>query len=72
MGNFGAKARGYEKATMTVEQSVVGMINVIDNATRETHGGKMWTWDGRQVPWQGLIHINLQSVAVMCALDVIV
>jgi hypothetical protein len=38
MRKFGAKARGYAKATMTVEQSVVGMIKVIDGATRETHG----------------------------------
>ncbi len=51
LGNLGAEAFGLEKAAITVEQSVTGMIKVIDVATRETHGGKLWTWEGRQVPW---------------------
>ncbi|KAL9121203.1 MAG: hypothetical protein Q9187_002239 [Circinaria calcarea] len=51
IGNRGAEAFGYEKAAITVEQSVTGMIKVIDVAKRETHGGKLWVWDGKQVPW---------------------
>ncbi|PSS12787.1 hypothetical protein M430DRAFT_106153 [Amorphotheca resinae ATCC 22711] len=51
LGNDGAKAFGVEKAAITVEESAAGLIKVIDAATRETHGGKLWVWDGRQVPW---------------------
>ena len=51
LGNFGAEAFGVEKAAITVQESVTGMIKVIDAAARETHSGKLWTYDGRQVPW---------------------
>lgn len=51
LGNQGAEFFGYEQAAITVEQSVTGVIKVIDAATRETHGGKLWTWEGRQMPW---------------------
>lgn len=51
MGNNGAVLFGLEKAAITTKQSVEGMIKVFDVATRETHGGKLWVWDGRQVPW---------------------
>ena len=51
MGNLGAEAFGLEKAAITVQQSVTRMIKVIDAATRKTHGGKLWAYDGREVPW---------------------
>ena len=51
MGNLGAEAFGLEKAAITVQESVTGMIEVIDAATRKTHGGKLWAYDGREVPW---------------------
>ena len=51
MSNRGANFFGFGKPALTVEQSAVGMIKVIDAATRETHGGKLWVWDGRQVAW---------------------
>ncbi len=51
LGNLGAEAFGFEKAAITVERSVTGMIKVIDVAKRETHGGRLWTWEGSQVPW---------------------
>ena len=51
MGNSAAEDFGLEKAATTVKESVVGVMKVIDAATRETHGGKLWTWEGRQVPW---------------------
>ncbi|KAI1451264.1 NAD(P)-binding protein [Annulohypoxylon moriforme] len=51
IGNRGADAFGFEQAAISVDQSVQGMIKVIDVATRETHGGKMWMWDGKEVPW---------------------
>ncbi|KAL9617887.1 MAG: hypothetical protein Q9160_007375 [Pyrenula sp. 1 TL-2023] len=49
MGNAGAKMFGLEKAEITLEESVNGMGKVFDAATRETHGGKMWVYDGRDV-----------------------
>ena len=51
LGNLGAEAFGYEKAAISVEESVRGMIKVVDAATRETHGGKLWSWEGGVVPW---------------------
>ena len=51
LGNLGAEAFGVEKAAITIRQSVTGMIKIIDAATRETHGGKLWAYDGGQVPW---------------------
>ena len=51
MSNGGAKFFGFGKPALTVEQSAGGMIKVIDAATRETHGGKLWVWNGRQVAW---------------------
>lgn len=51
LGNRGAEYFGHEKAAITIEQSVTGMVQVIDAATRETHSGKMWVWDGHQARW---------------------
>lgn len=51
LGNRGADAFGIEKAAITVDKSVNGIIKVIDAASRETHGGKMWAYKGQEVPW---------------------
>ncbi|TVY36965.1 Norsolorinic acid ketoreductase [Lachnellula subtilissima] len=51
MGNRGAHAFGVEEASTTLEDSVNGMIKVINVATRDTHGGKLWEYNGSQVPW---------------------
>ncbi|KAB8437442.1 hypothetical protein FH972_025120 [Carpinus fangiana] len=51
MGNKGAEVMGLEKAGITTEESVTGMVKVLDAATRETHGGKLWYWDGSKQPW---------------------
>ncbi|KAI0179036.1 NAD(P)-binding protein [Hypoxylon sp. FL1284] len=51
IGNRGADAFGYDQAAISVDQSVQGMIKVIDSATRETHSGKMWVYDGTESPW---------------------
>nr|POE47429.1 norsolorinic acid ketoreductase [Quercus suber] len=37
LGNFGAVALGYEKAETSIEDSVEGMMKIIDDATKETH-----------------------------------
>ncbi|KAL2837787.1 hypothetical protein BJY01DRAFT_237748 [Aspergillus pseudoustus] len=51
MGNRGANSFGLEKATISVEESVRGVVRVIDEATKETHTGKLWTYTGDQEPW---------------------
>ncbi|RYP78466.1 hypothetical protein DL769_003189 [Monosporascus sp. CRB-8-3] len=51
IGNRGAAAFAIDQAAIPVSQSTEGLVKVIDAATRETHSGKMWVWDGRQVPW---------------------
>ncbi|TVY92209.1 Norsolorinic acid ketoreductase [Lachnellula willkommii] len=51
LGNRGADAFGVKEAPVTTEDSVKGIIKVIDVATRDTHGGKLWEYNGSQVPW---------------------
>jgi NAD(P)-dependent dehydrogenase (short-subunit alcohol dehydrogenase family) len=51
LGNRGADAFGYPQAAVTVEDSVNGMVKVLDAATRETHGGKLWSYTGNVVEW---------------------
>ncbi|KAI2781245.1 NAD(P)-binding protein [Daldinia loculata] len=51
MGNRAARTFGWEKATITVEESTTGIVKVVDVATRDTHSGKMWRHDGKEVPW---------------------
>ncbi|EGX89761.1 Short-chain dehydrogenase/reductase SDR [Cordyceps militaris CM01] len=51
MGNRGARAFDLEQASITVDESVQGVVKVIDAATKETHSGKLWLWTGQQEPW---------------------
>jgi len=50
MGGRAAKAVGMETAPMTVEQSVSGLVSVIDGATRAT-SGTFTAHDGQPVLW---------------------
>ncbi|KEY73079.1 hypothetical protein S7711_06151 [Stachybotrys chartarum IBT 7711] len=51
LGNRGARTFAMDKAAITVEESVQGVVNVIDASTKETHGGKLWKWTGEEEPW---------------------
>ncbi|KAJ5086872.1 Short-chain dehydrogenase/reductase SDR [Penicillium alfredii] len=51
LGNRGADAFGYEKAAVTIEDSVNGLVKVIDASTLETHSGKLFKHDGAEEPW---------------------
>jgi hypothetical protein len=31
---------------ISIERSVLGVLSVLDAATKETHGGKFWSYDG--------------------------
>ena len=52
MGNAGAAVAGMKQAPMSVEQSVSGILGVLDQSTRATHSGKFWSAeDGSELPW---------------------
>lgn len=51
-GDFVAKQCNYTAGPpTTVDQSVKGMLEVIDGATRENHSGKFVTEAGMVMPW---------------------
>ncbi|XDG07549.1 hypothetical protein ABKA04_007164 [Annulohypoxylon sp. FPYF3050] len=51
LGNESARFFGYGQAPDTIDKSCDGLVEVIDTATKETHGGKMWNYDGKQQSW---------------------
>ncbi|KAB2572375.1 putative sterigmatocystin biosynthesis ketoreductase stcE [Lasiodiplodia theobromae] len=51
MGNFAANHFGIAEAEITVEDSVAGILKIVDNATREKTSGKLMVWDGTECPW---------------------
>lgn len=54
MGNAGAhnaRAGKIEQAEITLEQSVTGIVKVVDEATREVTGGNLVNYDGSVLPW---------------------
>lgn len=51
MGNAGAEAAGVHQADITLEESVTGLLSVIDKATREETSGKLMNYDGSVLPW---------------------
>jgi len=51
MGNKAAVVAGKEKAPLTVQESVAGMIKVIDNATKEKESGLHMRYDGSVSKW---------------------
>lgn len=36
---------------ITVDECVEGYLQVVDEATKEKHGGKFVQWDGEGLPW---------------------
>ncbi|KAI1459955.1 NAD(P)-binding protein [Annulohypoxylon moriforme] len=50
-GNWIAKEWGLEKATYTIDESVEGMMKVIDGATREETSGKFFNLKNEKLPW---------------------
>lgn len=51
MGNMGATAAGMEKAPVTLEESINGMLTKIDNATRKGTSGTFQSFDDTQFAW---------------------
>lgn len=42
MGNAGAAVAGMKEAPVTLADSVTGILKLVDESTRDTHGGKLW------------------------------
>jgi norsolorinic acid ketoreductase len=51
MGNYGAKVFGMEKADITLQESIDGLLKVFDQASREGTGGKFLDYTGAEVAW---------------------
>ncbi len=51
LGNTGARYFGLAEAAVEIEDSCKGMVKLIDVATKETHGGKHWLYEGEQLGW---------------------
>ncbi|WYZ41093.1 hypothetical protein EsH8_IV_001434 [Colletotrichum jinshuiense] len=51
LGNNGAHYFGHEQAPLSVGDVTDGIIKVVEEATRESHGGKLVQWDGAVLPW---------------------
>lgn len=51
LGNELAKSLGAAEAAITVEESVAGVMKVVDEATREKTGGKFIDQEGKPIPW---------------------
>lgn len=51
MGNASARLVGLEKAFIGVDESCDGMVRVIDAATKDSHGGRLWDNEGTLMRW---------------------
>lgn len=51
MGNGSARLLGLEKADISVDESCDGTVQLIDVATKESHGGKLWDNEGKLLTW---------------------
>jgi len=50
MGNSAVKHFGIDQFPDDIDEACVGVVNVIDGATKETHGGRFWKYDGTKMP----------------------
>ncbi|RYP05676.1 hypothetical protein DL764_003646 [Monosporascus ibericus] len=51
LGNRAAHLIGMEKAFVPVEESVPKLVELIDSATKESHGGRLWNYTGEEMAW---------------------
>ncbi|KAI2463054.1 NAD(P)-binding protein [Annulohypoxylon bovei var. microspora] len=52
LGNTGARGLGFEKAPVSVEESLDGMMRMLAITSKEKHGGKMVSYDGEVSDWR--------------------
>jgi hypothetical protein len=54
MGNHAADTFGVKLEDLggiSPDESIKGVVRVIDEATKATHGGKFWSYDGSQMTY---------------------
>ena len=51
LGNAGARIFGMEQAPVAVDDSCRQMVPLIDEAMKESHGGKLWGYEGDELAW---------------------
>lgn len=51
LGNAGAVFFGMDQAAVSVEDSCALMVPLIAKSTKESHGGKLWSYEGGQLEW---------------------
>lgn len=51
MGNSAAVIFRLEQAPVEVMEACSGILQLIDRAGKESHGGKFWNYDGEQLAW---------------------
>ena len=52
MGNMGARLLlGLEEAFIGVDESCNGIVQLIDAATKDSHGGRFWDNEGTPLSW---------------------
>jgi hypothetical protein len=51
LGNLGATNIGLKEAPVSVKESTDGIIQIVDKASKDTHGGTFWEYNGQPYPW---------------------
>ncbi|KAI1120033.1 NAD(P)-binding protein [Nemania abortiva] len=51
LGNMAANLAGLEKAFLPVSEACPQIVKLIDAATKESHGGRFWNYDGKEMAW---------------------
>ncbi|KAF7960108.1 hypothetical protein EAE96_001707 [Botrytis aclada] len=51
LGNAGAVYFGMDQAAVSVEDSCALMVPLITKSTKESHGGKLWSYEAGQLEW---------------------
>ncbi|KAI0485713.1 NAD(P)-binding protein [Xylaria cf. heliscus] len=51
LGNMAANLAGLEKAFLPVSETCPQIVKLIDGATKESHGGRFWNYDGKEMAW---------------------
>ncbi|PWY93554.1 NAD(P)-binding protein [Aspergillus sclerotioniger CBS 115572] len=71
MGNSSARKQGLEQAPVTVEESTRGILDLIDNATRE-NSNRFLDYNGDEVPWSTCISYLLDLAIEVVSRNVVV
>ncbi|KAI0128339.1 putative aflatoxin biosynthesis ketoreductase nor-1 [Xylariales sp. AK1849] len=51
MGNLGASNVGLREAPTSIKDSAGGILEITKKATKDTHGGTFWQFDGKPYAW---------------------